>query len=69
VNSGTRLSPDKRIGLTADETAEFERLDQLSPVDHFGNCAWDFEGDPKTATERRWLALYLKRESALKAKK
>jgi hypothetical protein len=51
------------IGLTVDETAEFERLDRLSPVDHLGNCLWDFEGDPKTPDEKRWLELYRKREA------
>ena len=65
MNSRRRLSPEIRIGLTADETSEFERLDQLSPVDHLGNCAWDFEGDPKTADEKRWLELYRKREIAV----
>jgi hypothetical protein len=50
-------------GLTIDETAEFERLDQLSPVDHSGNCLWDFEGDPKTPGERRWLELFRKHET------
>jgi hypothetical protein len=51
------------IGLTADETAEFGRLDRLSPVDPLGNCLWDFEGDPKTPDEKRWLELYRKREA------
>lgn len=51
------------IGLTVDETAEFERLDRLSPVDHLDNCLWDFEGDPKTPDEKRWLELYRKREA------
>jgi hypothetical protein len=46
------------IGLTADERAELERLDRLSPVDHLGNCLWDFEGDPQTPDEKRWLVLY-----------
>jgi hypothetical protein len=50
------------IGLTIDETAEFERLDRLSPVDHLGNCLWNFEGDPKTPDEKRWLELYRKNE-------
>jgi len=50
------------IGLTVDETLEFERLDRLSPVDHLGNCTWDFEGDPKTPEEKRWLELYRKHE-------
>jgi hypothetical protein len=50
------------IGLTADETREFERLDRLSPVDHLGNCEWSFEGEPKTPEEKRWLELYQKHE-------
>jgi hypothetical protein len=50
------------IGLTSDETREFERLDRLSPVDHLGNCTWNFEGDPKTPEEKRWLELYRKHE-------
>jgi hypothetical protein len=52
------------IGLTADETAEFERLDRLSPVDHLGNCLWDFEGDPQTPDEKRWLVLYRRHEAS-----
>jgi len=49
--------------LTLEETLEFERLDRLSPVDHLGNCAWDFEGEPKTPEEKRWLELYRKHET------
>ena len=59
----TATVPRTPIGLTADETAEFERLDRLSPVDPLGNCLWDFEGDPKTPDEKRWLELYRKREA------
>src|SRR5271155_1003325 len=55
--------PRTLIGLTVDEAAEFERLDRLSPVDHLGNCLWDFEGDPKTPDEKRWLELYRKHEA------
>jgi hypothetical protein len=51
------------IGLTVDETAEFERLDRLSPVGDLGNCLWDFEGAPKTTDEKRWLELYRKHEA------
>jgi hypothetical protein len=40
--------PPTLIGLTADETLEFDRLGRLSPVDHLGNCTWDFESNPKT---------------------
>jgi hypothetical protein len=59
----TATVPRTLIGLTADETAEFERLDRLSPVDPLGNCLWDFEGDPKTPDEKRWLELYRKHET------
>jgi hypothetical protein len=55
--------PHTLIGLTADETAEFERLDHLSPVDPLGNCAWDFEGDAKTPDQKLWLELYRKHET------
>jgi len=47
--------PPTLIGLTVDETLEFERLDRLSPVDHLGNCTWDFEGDSRTPEQARWL--------------
>ena len=49
--------PPTLIGLTADETLEFERLDRLSPVDHLGNCTWDFESNRKTPEQKRWLEL------------
>jgi hypothetical protein len=55
--------PHTLIGLTAEETLEFERLDRLFPVDHLGNFAWDFEGEPKTLEEKRWLELYRKHET------
>jgi hypothetical protein len=54
----------QRSLMTADETAEFERLDRLSPVDHLGNCLWDFEGDPQTSDEKRWLVLYRRHEAS-----
>jgi hypothetical protein len=59
----TATVPRTLIGLTVDETAEFERLDRLSPVDPLGNCLRDFEGDPKTPDEKRWLELYRKHEA------
>jgi hypothetical protein len=52
------------IGLTGDETSEFERLDQQLPLDHSGNVSWDFERGPKTEVEKRWLELYRKHETA-----
>jgi hypothetical protein len=54
--------PNTLIGLTVDETLEFEQLDRLSPVDHLGNCTWDLEGDPKTPEQKRWQELYRKHE-------
>jgi hypothetical protein len=59
----TSRQPPTLIGLTADETLEFERLDRLSPVDHLGNCTWDFESNPKTPEQKRWLELYRKHET------
>ena len=61
----TGTLPRTLIGLTVDEAAEFERLGRLSPVDHLGNCLWDFEGDPKTPDEKRCLEFYRKLETAL----
>ncbi|MEH2561999.1 hypothetical protein [Bradyrhizobium sp. AZCC 2289] len=55
--------PPTLIELTADETLEFERLDRLSSVDNLGNCAWDFESDPKTPEQKRWPELYRKHET------
>jgi hypothetical protein len=55
--------PHTLIGLTADETLESERLDRLSPVDHLGNCVWNFEDEPRTFEEKRWLELYRKHET------
>lgn len=48
---------------TADELAEFERLDAMAPLDAEGMPAWSFEGEPLTARERRWLELYCKLEN------
>jgi hypothetical protein len=59
----TAKVPRTLIGLTVDETAEFERLDRRSPVDALGNCLWDFEGGPRTPDEKRWLELYRKHEA------
>jgi hypothetical protein len=49
------------VGLTIEETIEFEALDALPPFDDSGNMAWVFEGEPTTRREKRWLELYLKR--------
>jgi hypothetical protein len=51
------------VGLTIEETIEFEALDALPPFDDSGNIAWVFEGEPTSCREKRWLELYVKRGS------
>lgn len=47
------------IGLTIEETFEFETLDSLPALDEGGgHLAWDDEGKPTTTREKRWLELY-----------
>jgi hypothetical protein len=58
------------VGLSAEETREFETLDSLSPSDISGNrIAWTFGGAPTTSREKRWLELYTKHDEAWKALK
>jgi len=53
------------IGLTIEETSEFEALDNLPVLDEVGGrVAGDENGIPTTARERRWLELYSKHDSA-----
>lgn len=53
------------IGLTIEETFEFETLDSLPAVDEAGHhVAWDEDGIPTTAREQRWLELYSKHDRA-----
>ena len=53
------------IGLTIEETLEFERLDSLPALDDSGNhVAWDENGVPVTTWEKRWLELYGKHDQA-----
>jgi hypothetical protein len=53
------------IGLSLEETFEFETLDSLPPTDDSGNhIGWDDNGIPLTTRERRWLELYSKHEDA-----
>jgi hypothetical protein len=55
------------VGLSAEETREFETLDALSPSDGSGNrIAWTFGGDPTTSREKRWLELYTRHDEAWK---
>jgi hypothetical protein len=52
------------IGLSVEETFEFETLDDLSPLDETGaSIAWR-DGVPITTREKRWLELYQKHEEA-----
>jgi hypothetical protein len=53
------------IGLTIDETFEFETLDSLPALDEDANhVAWDENGAPTSTREKRWLELYTKHEEA-----
>lgn len=54
-------------GLTERESREFALLDATPPVDDAGLIAWEFEGGPLNATERRWLELYEKHVAATKS--
>ena len=51
------------IGLTFEETQEFEELEDSSPADSTGSPFWTFEGPPTTQRERRWLQLYAKHQA------
>jgi hypothetical protein len=52
------------VGLSVQETFEFETLDELSPLDETGTkIAWR-DGAPITGREKRWLELYQKHEDA-----
>ena len=53
------------IGLSIEETFEFETLDNLPALDEAGNhVAWDEDGIPTTTREKRWLELYSKHDEA-----
>jgi hypothetical protein len=53
------------IGLTIEETFEFETLDSLPALDEAGkHVAWDEDGAPTTPREKRWLELYSKHDRA-----
>ena len=49
------------IGLTLDETREFERLDEL-----ISNLCTAPTDDSRSINERRWLVLYDKHEAAVR---
>jgi hypothetical protein len=46
------------IGLSREETLEFEHLDSSVPSASDGSMAWEFQGYPRTAKEIRWHHLY-----------
>ena len=53
------------IGLTIEETFEFETLDNLPALDESGiHVAWNEDGLPTTTREKRWLELYNKHDEA-----
>jgi hypothetical protein len=52
------------IGLSIEETLEFEKLEELPPLDDSGRIAWSDEGVPTTIREKRWLELYAKHDAA-----
>ncbi|WP_426434947.1 hypothetical protein [Bradyrhizobium genosp. P] len=52
------------IGLTYEETFEFERLDHLSGPIHDGHVLWDAGGRPASKPAQRWLELYSKHDRA-----
>ena len=49
------------IGLTLEETREFERLDEL--ISNLSSAPTD---DSRSINERRWLVLYDKHEAAVR---
>jgi hypothetical protein len=55
-----KRTPEPCATLTIEEAREFEMLDALPPFDDCGNVAWNFEGEPTTRREKRWLELYTK---------
>jgi len=53
------------IGLTIEETFEFETLDSLPAFDNSGgHVAWHADGTATTTREKRWLELYAKHDEA-----
>jgi hypothetical protein len=54
------------VGLSIEETFEFETLDDLAPSgDNGALIAWR-DGVPITSREKRWLELYQKHDEAWK---
>jgi hypothetical protein len=54
-----------RVGLTSDETLEFERLDAREPLDRHGQpIPWYAQSAAIRRSEDRWFELYRKHEEA-----
>jgi hypothetical protein len=65
-----RIDENRRcvlIGLSIEETFEFETLESSPPWDQTGNHVPWQDGVSITGRERRWLELYQKHEEAWKA--
>jgi hypothetical protein len=54
------------VGLSIEETFEFETLDDLAPSDDTGGITAWRDGVPITSREKRWLELYQKHDDAWK---
>ena len=53
------------VGLTLEETFEFETLDSLAALSwRGGHVLWEESGFPATKQQRRWLELYTKHDQA-----
>jgi hypothetical protein len=50
------------IGLSAEETLEFEKLDELPPL--ADRTARSDKAAPATIREKRWFELYIKHDAA-----
>ncbi|MBR0697954.1 hypothetical protein [Bradyrhizobium lablabi] len=59
-NDGRRVL----IGLTFEETFEFERLDHPLVLHEDGHVLWDASGRPASKPAQRWLELYRKHDRA-----
>jgi hypothetical protein len=53
------------VGLTIEETSEFEALDNLAALNRRAeHVLWEQNGFPVTKQEKRWLELYTKHDKA-----
>jgi hypothetical protein len=56
------------VGLTIEETFEFEQLDRLDPLDKSGtHVAGNFGEIAIVSRKTRWLELYMKHDDAWKS--